>query len=46
MKTYDITPELIRQRWQFLRCYRCRGSFQPAYHIIRNYVRIQQITGV
>ena len=37
-----MKPEVIESlRWRWLRIYRYRGSFPVAYHILRNYIRIE-----
>lgn len=37
--------ERIRERWQKLRLFRCRGTVLVDYRILRNFVRIYQTLG-
>ncbi|EMM3425614.1 YlcG family protein [Klebsiella aerogenes] len=37
--------ELIRERWQKLRLFRCRGTVMTDYRILKNFVRIYQSLG-
>ncbi|AEG99135.1 TPA: YlcG family protein [Klebsiella aerogenes] len=37
--------ELIRERWQKLRLFRCRGTVMTDYQILKNFVRIYQSLG-
>lgn len=37
--------ELIRERWQNLRLFRCRGTVMTDYRILKNFVRIYQSLG-
>ena len=37
--------ERIRDRWQKLRLFRCRGTVMVDYRILKNFVRIYQTLG-
>ncbi|HBY6580374.1 TPA: YlcG family protein [Klebsiella pneumoniae] len=37
--------EIIRERWQKLRLFRCSGTVMTDYRILKNFVRIYQSLG-
>ncbi|MFI2903134.1 YlcG family protein [Klebsiella aerogenes] len=37
--------ERIRERWQKLRLFRCRGTVMTDYRILKNFVRIYKSLG-